>query len=111
MITKHIIDHKAVSLTDDEWNTYNSICASYDEPPSQNGKDLFRDLFEVNGDGIIIFLKPPKRLTSFEILFFLMNLMTQQHLRLIHQQVDRACERVDEKLKELDSKKKSKSKT
>ena len=102
MASKHIIDHKPVSMTDDEWKLYNQICASYDNPPSQKGSDLFCDLFEVNGDGIIILLKPPKRQTSFEIVFFMSNLMVQQHLRLMQERGDVFFRAVESKIVELD---------
>ena len=102
MISKHIIDLKAVSMTDEEWKIYNEVCASYDNPPSQNGKDLFCDLFEVNGDGIIVQLKPPKRQTSFEIIFFVSNLMMQQHLRIMQQRVDGLCQGMELKVAQLD---------
>lgn len=102
-------------MTDDEWKLYGDICISYDDPPSQHGKDLFHDLFEVDSDGIITLLKPPKRQTTFEIVFFLSNLMMQQHLRSMQQQVQEACQEMtrktavlDDKLKELGDHKKKK---
>ena len=103
MISKHIIDLKPVLMSDDEWKLYTDICASYDNPPSQNGKDLFRNLFEVNGDGIIVMLKPPKHQTSFEIIFFISNLMMQQHIRLMQQRVDTICHNMETKIADLDA--------
>ena len=100
-MTIHIIDNKKVDLTDQEWEMYGSICISYDNPPSVRGKDLFADLFETDESGIILFLKPPRRQTSFEIFFFLMSIMEAQHLRMFAQQIKDACTRVDEKLNEL----------
>lgn len=86
-----IIDNKKVEVTDDEWNMYEKIVASYTSQ-TNNGEDLFIDLFEVDDDGIIVFLKPPsKRQTSFEVFLFLMALFQHQHLRLMHKQVDEAC--------------------
>ncbi len=91
-----IIDNKKVEMTEDEWRLYEEICHSYDNPPTQRGKDLFIDLFEVDNDGIIIYLKPPNfRPCSFEVMFFLMGLMSHQHLRVMYK-------KVDEKLKEID---------
>jgi hypothetical protein len=102
--SKHIIDLKPVMMTDEEWRLYNEICASYDDPPSQHGKDLFHDLFDADADGIITLLKPPKRQTTFEVVFFLSNLMMQQHLRLMQQQVHEACQEMARKTTELDDK-------
>lgn len=98
-----IIDHKRIDLTDQEWEIYNNICKSYDIPPNQQGKDLFVDLFITDGDGIIISLLPPKRQTTFEIMFFLANIFHNQHLRLMHNQVDDMCKKMEEKLVELEN--------
>lgn len=99
----HIIDNKKIDLTGTEWDMYQKICKSYDTM-HQKGKDLFVDLFETDDNGMIIFLRPPsKRVTSFEIFFFLMAIMEHQHLRVVHQQIDELCKRVDDKLKELES--------
>ena len=54
----HIIDNKKVALTQNEWDMYQSICKSYDRQ-NFKGEDLFKDLFETDDNGIIIFLKPP----------------------------------------------------
>lgn len=82
-----IIDNKKISMTNEEWQLYESIVKSYTNN-NVNGKDLFIDLFETDENGIITLLKPPsKRYTSMEVLFFLMNLMNAQHIRLMHQEV------------------------
>jgi len=87
-----VVDNKKVEMTDDEWGMYNKIVKSYTDITGK-GEDLFIDLFETNGDGIIIFLKPPsKRRTSLEVFLFLMALMQHQHLRLMHEQVDQVVE-------------------
>ena len=36
-----IIDNKKISLTEDEYNMYKQICASYTIAPSQKGEDFF----------------------------------------------------------------------
>jgi len=100
-----VIDNKRIDLTQEEYKTYEDICRSYDKPPSQHGKDLFVDLFITDEDGIIIFLKPPsRRQTSFEIIFFLMSIMVHQHLRLAHKKVDETCKKMNDKIAELDEK-------
>lgn len=87
-----VVDNKKVEMTDDEWGMYQKIVKSYTDVTGK-GEDLFIDLFETNGDGIIIFLKPPsKRRTSLEVFLFLMALMQHQHLRLMHEQINQAVE-------------------
>jgi|SRR6185436_9556277 len=94
-----IIDNKKVEMTQDEWLMYEKIVKSYNTLTNK-GEDLFVDLFEVDQNGIIIFLKPPsKRQTSFEIFLFLMALMQHQHLRLMHAQIDDLCSQIKEKIK------------
>lgn len=100
-----IIDSKKVEVTEDEWHMYEAICSSYDNPPSQKGKDLFIDLFESDDNGIIIILKPPhNRLCSFEVFLFLMSLMVHQHLRQCHNKVDEGLSKINDKIKEIDLK-------
>lgn len=97
-----VVDNKKLDMTEDEWNLYQKIVQSYTKDMNK-GEDLFRDLFETDGNGIIIFLKPPSKFrTSFEVFLFLMSLMQHQHLRLIHQQVAELASQVKTKLKELD---------
>lgn len=87
-----IIDNKKVEMTNDEWNMYQDICKSYDRP-NFSGKDLFKDLFEVDDRGILLMLRPPKTYTSMEVFMFIMALMQNQHLRLMHQQVNEFCKK------------------
>lgn len=82
-----IIDHKKMELTDDEWNMYQEICKSYDRINFQ-GSSLFEDLFETDNDGIILFLKPPKKQTSLEILTFLQSICLHQHIRNMYKKID-----------------------
>lgn len=92
-----VIDNKKVDLTTDEINMYNKIVQSY-TTLTNKGEDLFIDLFETDQEGIIVFLKPPsKRQTSFEVFLFLMSVMQHQHLRLMHKQVDEACQAMKNK--------------
>ncbi len=88
-----IIDHKRIELTDSEFKLYQDICKSYDAP-NRKGEDLFKDLFETNEQGIIIFLKPPtKNYSSMEVFMFLVTLF-------IHQHVGSACTEADSVIKE-----------
>jgi hypothetical protein len=95
-----IIDNKKILLTEQEWQMYQNICKAYDKPPSQRGKDLFIDLFETDDDGIILFLKPPQRQTSWEIMFYLMAIMQHQHLRLMYKNIDEKFAELNKKLDE-----------
>jgi hypothetical protein len=95
-----IIDNKKVDVTEDEWAMYEKIVKSY-TTDTNKGEDLFKDLFETDPNGIIIFLKPPSKFrTSFEVFLFLMSLMQHQHLRLMHSQVEEMVAQVKEKLKD-----------
>jgi hypothetical protein len=95
-----IIDNKKIEVTEDEWNMYQKIVKSY-TTTTNKGEDLFKDLFETDDNGIIIFLKPPSKFrTSFEIFLFLMSLMQHQHLRLLTAQVNDMCSEVREKFKD-----------
>lgn len=91
---KRIIDHKQVDLSDDEWRLYQEICKSYDKPTAP-GKQLFSDLFEVDDNGIIIFIKPPhSKFTTMEIIIFLQSVMLQQHIRNIYKLLDTEVEQM-----------------
>ena len=83
-----VIDHKKVELTDDEFAMYQKICRSYDRP-NFKGEDLFSEHFNSNDDGIITFVLPPsKKYTTMEVFCFLISIMVNQHLRLVHKQTD-----------------------
>lgn len=100
-----IIDKKKVDLTADEFETYKRIVTAYTQVPYQKGEDFFIDLFEVDDDGIIIFLKPPsQRQVSLEIFLFVMSIMQHQHMRKMEEQVNAVCKRMEDKLKELENK-------
>lgn len=99
-----VIDNKRVDLTSDEWNLYQKIVKSY-TTTTNKGEDLFIDLFETDENGIILFLKPPtKRQTSFEIIIFLMLIQQNQHLRLMHSEVESVCKQMKDKMREIDEK-------
>lgn len=99
-----IIDHRPVDLTEEEYAMYQSIVSSYNTH-SNNGADLFCDLFESDGNGIITILKPPtKQRTTLEVFLFLMAVSQNQHLRLMHAQVDDIVRQFKEKMVEVDKK-------
>lgn len=83
-----IIDNKKVDVTEDEYQAYQKLCRSYDRP-NFKGEQLFIEHFESNNDGIILFVKPPHhKYSSLEVYCFLVSIMTNQHLRLAHLQVE-----------------------
>lgn len=85
-------------MTEDEFRMYIDICRSYDRP-SFKGEELFRELFETDDNGIIVFLRPPSnRHTSMEVFMFMQIVMQHQHLRIMHKQVDDLCNELKEKV-------------
>lgn len=98
------INKQLVSMTTDEWDMFNKICRSYDKQ-AYKGEQMFINLFEVNSDGIIIFLKAPtNNYTSLEAVMFVSNLYEHQHMRILYKRVDEAIESLKHKEKELDAK-------
>ncbi len=100
-----IVNNKRIDMTDDEFKLFQGICESYSRD-NFNGKELFNELFETDEDGLIICLKPPTKMFSFEVTIFLLNLMTHQHLRKIYKEHDEALKEVYTVLNELKSAKK-----
>ncbi len=100
----HVIDNKRIMMTDDEWKLYEAICEANSDPPHQNGKDFFANLFEVDANGMIVYLRPPTKICSFEVFLFVMSLMTHQHLRDSHKQVSNAVARMEQRLTDLTKK-------
>lgn len=99
-----IVDNKKLEMTKDESEMYVRICKSYDAIDFK-GSDLFVDLFESDENGIIVFLKPPsKRATTLEAYLFLVSLMVQQHLRIMHNDAADMANQIKSKIKELDEK-------
>lgn len=96
-----IIDNKKIDMTEDEYTLYQDICRSYDRT-NFKGEELFRELFESDDHGIIIFLRPPhNRHTSMEVFLFISIIMQQQHMRLMHKKVDDLCADLSEKVAKL----------
>ncbi len=84
----NIIDNKRIDMSASEWELYQKICRSYDRP-NFKGEELFKGLFETNGDGVITFVIPPeKQFSSIEVYLFLISIMQNQHLRVCHNIID-----------------------
>lgn len=82
-----IVDHKNVDMTDEEFAYYKKLVAEF-TVGTANGAEQFRDLFDVDGDGCIIFIRPPiRKQIGWGILFFIQNLMINQRLRRMESQV------------------------
>lgn len=97
-----IIDNKKIEMTEDEWTMYRDICRSYDRP-NFKGEELFRELFETDNNGFIVFLRPPStRHTSMEVFMFMMILFQHQHIRSVKDSADGLFKKIENKLIELD---------
>lgn len=95
-----IIANRRISLTDDEFNEYNRIVEAYSKN-QMDGKVLFDDLFETDQEGLLIFLKAPKKMFSFEVVVFLQNVMINQHLRKIYTEHDDVLKELRQEIQEL----------
>jgi len=81
------IDYKKVDLTDQEFDFYNQLIKTY-MIGDNDGKAYFSDLFEADDNGIITLIKPIKSI-PWSILFFIQNLMINQHLRSFDERIKR----------------------
>lgn len=98
---KKIIDNKQVDITHDEYELYKRICESYDRPNFE-GKELFKEHFEVNAHGIITMVKPPQgKYTTMEVHAFLLSLAQNQHLRLMHEQLNMFVKEASQRIIEV----------
>ncbi len=96
-----IIDNKKILMSHDEWKYYKNLCRAYDTD-YQKGEEFFREHFETNSSGVITFVRPPhKKYSSLEIYTFLISIMINQHLRLMHDQVDSLVKEAGEKYREM----------
>lgn len=95
-----IIDNKRIDITEDEFSLYQKICRSYDRT-NFKGEELFRNIFETDDDGVIIFITPPSnRQFTMECFMFVVTLMHQQHLRVFYKTLKDYLKSADDKLKE-----------
>jgi hypothetical protein len=80
-VTKKIIDYKHVDMTEEEYEYYLQLVKEFTAGTS-NGKDQFKDVFDVDEDGCIMLIRPPLRKSvGWAVLVFLQNLMINQRLR------------------------------
>lgn len=99
-----VVCYKKILMTGGEYDEFKKICDSY-TTPLRKGEILFKDTFEVNSDGRIVYLKAlGAKETSFEIVMFLMALMQNQWLRMAMREVNIEIKKIKVKGKELDDK-------
>lgn len=85
---RRVVDYKAIDMSEEEWEYYNKIVAEF-SVGNKNGKEQFRDLFDVDGEGCITMIHPPlKKEIAWAVLFFTQNLMINQRLRKIEKWVE-----------------------
>lgn len=76
-----IIDNKRIELTDSEFSMYQELVKAY-TTTTMNGEEYFKDLFETDKKGIIVFIRPPsKTYSSMECFMFVVVVMVHQYLR------------------------------
>ena len=101
-----VVDNKKIEMTDSEFAEYEKICKASDLPHFK-GEELFRDKFVTDDNGKIVYLKAlGNKYINFEVVFFLMNLMQNQHLRAMYDEIDILNKKVCDKLKVLEEKEK-----
>jgi len=78
---KRIIDFKSVDMTEEEYDYYKKLVAEF-TVGNYDGKNQFKNIFEVDGDGCLTQVQLPlKKKVSWAVIFFLQNLMINQRLR------------------------------
>ena len=73
------IAHRKVEITKEEFEYYQELVKLCTDDKNK-GSDYFNDLFETDDDGVITVITPIKNI-PWTILFFIQNLMINQHLR------------------------------
>ena len=77
------VANKALDLTEDEFSYYKLLVNKY-------GDSYFRDLFQTNKNGIITSVTPPlDGQTPMAIVFFLLNIMFSQRMRVVDAKISK----------------------
>jgi len=85
---KKVIAFKQVDITEEEYSYYLRLVEQF-TTPTYDGKEQFRDIFDVDEDGCISFIRPPlSKQVGWGVLFFLQNLMINQRLRRIEKKIE-----------------------
>ena len=73
-----VVDYQKVDMCDEEWAYYQELLKKFTS--GQSGAIFFKDLFVTDEKGIITIVKPTKPI-PWEVIFFVINLQQNQHLR------------------------------
>jgi len=83
-----IIDYKAVDMTKEESDYHDALVKEFTYGEYQ-GKNQFHDIFDVDNDGCINFIKPPlKKEIGWAVIVFLQNLMLNQRIRRMERKIE-----------------------
>jgi hypothetical protein len=103
-MTIRIIDSKKVDMSDSEFDMYRNLCRSYDRQ-NFKGEELFRDLFQSDDRGRVLFIRPRgDRHSSFEVILFMFMVQQHQVLRNIDNQAKELFKEIRDKIAVLDEK-------
>lgn len=77
---KKAIDYKQIDVTKEEYDFYKELVKVFTDDKI-DGRDYFRDLFEVDSNGMITLIKTDKAV-PWSVLFFVQQLMLSQRMRI-----------------------------
>lgn len=80
-----VIGHKKVDVSDQEYQYYKSLVSFYTQN-GFNGESYFNNLFETDENGIINLITPQKSI-PWAIIFFIQNVMINQHLSMFEKRI------------------------
>jgi len=96
-----VIDYKKVDMSNDEYNYYKHLVEAFsDKDKNIKGSIYFKDLFDVDKNGLITLIKTEKSV-PWAILFFVQQLMISQRLRFVDD-INKALKKFDKRLKKLE---------
>lgn len=81
------IAYQKVEISDEEYKYYQTLVSKYTDGKNK-GSEYFNDLFKTDKAGKIIIITPTKSV-PWEILFFIQNLMINQHLRSFDKRISK----------------------
>ena len=96
-----VIDYKKVDISNDEYDYYKHLVEIFsDKEKNIKGSIYFKDLFDVDKNGLITLIKTEKSV-PWAILFFVQQLMVSQRLRFVDD-INKALKKFDRRLKKLE---------
>ena len=81
------VDYQRLDMADEEYAYYQELIKNLSTDQT-SGDIFFRDLFKSDEKGIITIIKPIKPV-PWEVMFFMQNLMINQHLREQDARIDK----------------------